>query len=138
MPELIDLDAMRAEREALALEPIPMRFGGDDYSIPPYQSWPAEAQEALMVGNLRLAFELILGEAQFDKFWSHRPQIGDMNDFMDALDQRVLAGQGNSRRSSSTSGSTGKPSPLTSASTTASTSPPRASRKGPSAKRPSS
>jgi hypothetical protein len=136
MAELIDLDAMRAAREALNLEPIPMRFGGDDYEVPAYQHWPAEAQEALMRGNLRLAFEEILGPAQFDKFWSHHPTIGDMNDFMDELDRRVGDGQGNSRRSSSSSGSIGKPSTPISGPSTSSTSRPRASRKGPSAKRP--
>jgi hypothetical protein len=136
MSEPIDLDALRAAREAASLPSIPLQFGGDDFTVPNYVYWPAEAQEALLTGNLRLAFELILGEAQFDKFWSHRPQIGDMNDLMDELDRRVMAGQGNLPRSSPTSGSTGRPLTPISAPSTASTSPPHASRKAPNARRP--
>jgi hypothetical protein len=136
MPDPIDLDAIRAAREAAELPSIPLRFGGDDFTVPNYAYWPAEAQEALVLGNLRLAFEEILGPAQFDKFWSHHPSIGDLNDLMDELDRRVMAGRGNSPRSSPSSGSTSKPSTPTSGPSTGSTSPPRASRKGPSAKRP--
>jgi hypothetical protein len=138
MAELIDLDVIRAAREAAGLEATPLRFGGDDFTVPNYSNWPAEAQEALIEGNLRKAFELILGPAQFDKFWSHQPSIGDMNDLMDELDRRVMAGRGNSPRSSSSSGSTSRPSTPTSAPSTASTSSQRASRKGPSARRPGS
>lgn len=122
MPEPIDLDRMRADREALALQPIPLMFGGDELSIPHYSYWPAEAQEALVLGDLRRAFEEILGPAQFDKFWSHHPQIGDMNDLLDEIDRRVMDGRGNLRGSSSSSRSTGAPSSQTSGRSTASTS----------------
>lgn len=139
MAEPIDLDAIRAAREASGLEPIPLRFGGDDFEIPNYQLWPAEAQEALLGGDLTAAFRLILGPAQFEKLWAHGPTIGDLNDLMDALDQRILGtGRGNSPGSGRSSPNTGAPSRPTSEPSTASTSRPRASRKGPSARRPGS
>jgi hypothetical protein len=135
--EPFNLDARAAARAEQQLEPLPVIFGGDEFLIDHYSLWPAEATEALVVGDLAGAFRHIMGAAQFDKFWAHHPTNGDLFDLMEAVEQHAgMSGLGERPRSRSFSAGTGGPLRPTSPPSTASTSRPRASRKGPSAKRP--
>jgi hypothetical protein len=60
-------------------------YDGHDYAIPDPKLWPLEAQELEESGKPLAALRLILGEAQYKQFKKVPRNMGDIEDFMNAI-----------------------------------------------------
>lgn len=82
------VSAVRSEANGLD---IPVEFEGETYRIPPSKLWPLEAIEAAEDGRAVASTKLILGTVQYDKFRETNSTLGDLERFMDKV-QEVMGG----------------------------------------------
>jgi hypothetical protein len=78
----LDLDAKRAARDEAVALPHEVVLGGEVFSLP--AKIPLEAIDLMAEGSFRAAFRLLLfdDQEQLDRFMSHRPDDGDLEEIM--------------------------------------------------------
>lgn len=100
---VVDLDALRAarseERAAAGETTKTIKFGGKDYELPP--ELPYDYAYASALGDLKAAVRALLGDAQFDDFWTNGPSMEDMNAIADSLYPHYGKSEGESKASGS-------------------------------------
>lgn len=117
----LDLDAARAARDEARGEGHWLKFGGETFELPAEMPW--DYFEILETGDMKAALgELLNGD--FDRFWAHKPTIGDMTLMASSVPALYGFGKGNpeSPASGGSSAPTGSPSRPTSPAGTRSTS----------------
>lgn len=77
---VIDLDAARAARSEAAQDPVILRLGGQEFTLPPEMpvAFALYAQE----GQMLKAIGALLGD-QLDAFLEQRPAVSDLEAFAD-------------------------------------------------------
>lgn len=94
MTDTFDLDAARARRIEASGEALPFTFGGEEFTVLPTSEWDLEIPELLAQGEVKDAFRLLLGD-EADRFFAHRPRLGDLNDLSEWLMSTAVGGSGN-------------------------------------------
>ena len=126
----LDLDAKRAARSEAQNEPHAVVFGGEEFTFPAWM--PLGFLDYLDAGKMRAAFALLFGEDDeadppggevTARFFSHRPDNGDLREISRALYSTSL-GEPSASPDSSANG--GRPSKPTGKRTTTGTSRPTA------------
>jgi hypothetical protein len=121
----LSLDAKRAARSEAANEPHEVVFGGETFAFPAWM--PLEYIDHLDAGRMRMAFALLFGEDPdadppggevTARFFSHRPDNGDLREISQAL---YSTNVGESSASPDSSQNGGRPSKPTGKRTTTAT-----------------
>jgi hypothetical protein len=117
----VDLDAKRAARSEATNQPHEITLGGEQFTLP--ARIPLESIELMAEGAFRQAFRILLFDDpdQVDRFFSHRPDDGDLEEIM-----ALYGAPGESSGSPASSPSNGSRLKPTSRATTTSTSRKRA------------
>lgn len=76
------------ENEATQTE-VTFTFDGEDYTVPTPRKWPLDVGRAQENGKVVTVVELILGAKQMKKFESKPRTMGDMDDLIEALFDKV-------------------------------------------------
>lgn len=79
---VIDLDEARTARQEAQAEPVVLKIGGEDFTLPP--EIPFLFAEHSRTGDLKAALEALLGD-QADAFFALDPSIDDLNVFSEAI-----------------------------------------------------
>lgn len=69
-----------AEQTAITFE-----YKGETYSAPPQAEWLVETLEFLEDGKITWALRQLLNDGDWTRFKSHKPQVQELGDFMNAL-----------------------------------------------------
>lgn len=117
MSRVIDLDAARAARAEALGEPLVVRFGGEEFTLP--AEVPYDYLALLASGDPRAAINALLGEAEAPRFWQQRPSVGDMRVLMEGIEEAAGLKEGEAPASGSSSNGTSRRSRPTSPATTA-------------------
>lgn len=93
----INLDAARSQRAEARKEDLRVQFGGELYDFPGVQDWPIELTSILQSGDMVAALRLLLSDKDVDRFLSHKPTLGDINELFEGLGKASgVGGLGNS------------------------------------------
>ena len=112
----LSLDAKRAARSEAQNEPHEVVFGGEEFTFPAWM--PLEFLDYLDAGKMRTAFAVLFGEdpdadppggEQTARFFSHRPDNGDLREISQALYSTALGESSASPDSSANGGRPSKP-----------------------------
>jgi hypothetical protein len=112
----LDLDAKRAARSEATNKPHEVVFGGESFTFPAWM--PLEFLDHLDAGRMRAAFALLFDEdldadppggEMTARFFSHRPDNGDLREISRALYSTSLGEPSASPASSANGGRPSKP-----------------------------
>lgn len=78
---VIDLDAARSARAEAQAEPVVLRFGGNEYQLPP--ELPADFAFLAAEEKVREAVAALLGD-DADAFFAARPSLADLTALAEA------------------------------------------------------
>lgn len=96
----INLNAARAQRAEARKETYRVQLGEDMFDFPGVAEWPIELTTVLQSGDMVAALRLLLSDEDVDKFLTHKPTIGDINELFESLGNAAgVGGLPNSSRS---------------------------------------